>query len=156
MFKCPICRKEASDLTVNGRPRKTCGLRSCIKALKSNRGEMADFHCKWCGKTKLVFIRSNRETCGEKKCVNKYSNNRRAENYRLENPEVKAREKPNEIDLIPKAELEKYYPTFFSLVRVNKPKLVKCLRGPRTFIGSSSHRLCFDCSDIRVGALALI
>ena len=156
MFTCPICKKQTSDRTANGRPRKTCGQPKCVRALRFVQVDKVEYYCRWCDQTKMIYARGNRETCGDRKCVNKYSNHRRDELKRIANPSMKTREKPKGIDLIPIEDLQADYPTFYGLVKINKTKMVRCLKCHRTFESTSGHRICAECTrkNSNIGALA--
>lgn len=156
MYTCPYCQATKETLcSANGNPRKSCGQPACVvKARNASRGkkDSQEYTCPYCATTKLVCRTIDRKTCGDRKCVDEYVKEQRRVLKQEQSPKPMLR---NQIDLsLP--ELKSNFPYFYSIVRVNKPKLVKCLRCPRTFMGSNSHRICFDCSDIRVGALALI
>lgn len=158
MFTCPICKKEASDRTSNGRERKTCGSRRCVKNFQNRKlkAESWEYYCQWCNKTKTVSGHPTRETCGDIDCVRKRSNHCRAEKNRLLNPDAKIYEKPAEIDKIPIEDLQADYPTFYGLLKINKTKIVRCLKCQRTFESTSGHRICAECTrqNTHVGMLA--
>jgi len=145
VFECPICHKRLPTIKApNGIPRKTCGLRKCIKAMKYKAAAHADFYCKWCNQTKHIPFRPERKTCGERKCVEANANHNRHLRARAENPDMKKREKPKGIDLIPIEDLKKAAPTFYGLVRVNPMKERKCLKCG-TIFKSLGYHTCSEC-----------
>jgi hypothetical protein len=150
MFKCPYCETtKESDTCLDGKPRRTCGAKSCSNKFhnaKYEKAEKEEYACPYCKKVKMVRRFTDRKTCGERECLNKYTNEQRKLDRPIEPKIVKkfvpAIRKPVELTI---EELKELYPYFYSLV--STPKIAKrsCLKCGKDCFGDRGYRICASC-----------
>lgn len=137
MFKCPICRSESEVMNhANGKLKLTCGKKDCKivwNHSKIYRRLKEDFACPYCKETRFIFKIENRQYCTKLDCKRKHETVERKRN------------KPVTIDDIPRADLEKACPYFYSLINTPKIAKRKCLRCGRECLGDRGFRVCASC-----------
>jgi uncharacterized Zn-finger protein len=143
MFKCPICREESEILRhVNGKLKLTCGKKECKIAwnhAKVYRRLKENYTCPYCGKTKFIFKIENRQYCTSGNC--------------------KAKHEVLTLDEIPVEDLQKAFPVFYGLVRVQGPERYrKRLKCGGVCHGNAGFRICAKCrySNNQYGARAVL
>jgi hypothetical protein len=137
MFKCPICKEESEiDHHVNGKKKLTCGKKECKivwNHSKIYRRLKEDFYCPYCKETRFIFKVENRQYCTKFDCKRKHETVERQRN------------KPVTIDDIPRADLERVWPHFYSLVNVPKIAKRRCLKCGKDCFGDRGYRICASC-----------
>ncbi len=140
VFKCPICHATLPTIKApNGIPRKTCGQRACIRAMKYKGAVHADYFCPYCKQNKNIPFRPGRKTCGDRKCIEANKNKNRDIRGRVSKPKDS-----NDIDLFPVEDLKKEFPKFYDLLRINPMKQRSCVKCG-TIFKSIGYRTCAEC-----------